>query len=76
MTPKEKAEDLIKDFFYDIDNNDPSCFEAYMTYFIGLQCALACVDNIQYELIKLNSNKSLELFNYYQDVKKELKNKQ
>jgi hypothetical protein len=70
LEPKEKAKQLLDKFkFADI-------------YFVGgnetmLQnaknCALLCVEMIQAELIQLNSNKSLDLFNYYQDVNKELK---
>ena len=45
MTPKEKANELV-DNFLNVDDNDPNCFDAYMSYFIAKQCALICVDEM------------------------------
>ena len=65
LKPKEKAKELMQKA-YDLDQHNKTAQSRCK------QIALLCVKNIQDELIKLNSNKSLELFNYYQDVRKEL----
>ena len=69
LKAKEKAEQFYRDFY---SKTMVSRVEGYGKKRIALTSALLCVENIQDELIKLNSDKSLELFNYYQDVRKEL----
>lgn len=69
LKPKEKAEQLYRDFY---GKTMISRVEGYGKKRIALNSALLCVETLQAELIQLNSNKSLELFNYYQDVNKEL----
>jgi hypothetical protein len=71
LTPKEKAKQLYEkikphSLYWDCFFDEP--LEENHTK----EIVLLWVDEIQSQLIQLNSDKSLELFNYYQDVKKEL----
>ena len=68
MRPKEKAKEIINKHY----SNLVDFLTHYQAYKLAKQCALICIDNLQDELIKLNSDKSLDLFNYYQDVKQEI----
>lgn len=71
LTPKEKARHLLDTYIgFVLDPYDDP--EMGLTKFKGKKNVLICINEIQANLIKLNSDKSLELFNYYQDVKKEL----
>jgi hypothetical protein len=45
QTPTEKAKELV-DRFYNIDDDDPICLEAFMSYWIAKQCALISVNEI------------------------------
>ena len=45
MKAKDKAKELV-DKFLNVDDNDPNCFNAYMSYFIAKQCALICVNEM------------------------------
>jgi hypothetical protein len=64
LTPKEEAKNLIYKFKDEIED-----YEFENAIVEAKQCALLCVDKLQRVLINLNSDYSLELFNFYQDVK-------
>ncbi len=68
MTPKEKAKELYNTYYRhltDVLNNREA--EEF-----AMVCALICVDEQLNAMIELNTNKSLEKFNYFQDVKEEI----
>jgi len=63
MTPKEKAEELVKKY-------EPLLYDGYGDfdgYIVSKQCALICVDEI---LDNRSSNRNT--WEYWQDVKQEI----
>jgi len=63
MTPKEKAEELVENFYCNIDFNE--CYQG--SKISAKQCALICVDEVLDNRI-LNHN----TWEYWQDVKQEI----
>jgi len=72
MEAKKKADELIKKF-HDIDMVDNDGDTYWMERKNAIQCALICVNEILNECIEINTDKSLERFNFWQEVKAELK---
>lgn len=64
MTAKEKARELVSDF-YDIDPED--ALQYGMEWKMSKECALICVD----EILKLPFEKQSER-NYWEEVKNEI----
>jgi len=61
MTPKEKAKELVENFYCNIDFNE--CYQGSKTS--AKQCALICVD----EILNFYDRVDLE---YWQEVKQEI----
>lgn len=66
MTPKEKADDLVRKMQS----------QRHMPLGASIQCAIVCVDEILNELDKISSDDGYfeAKFDFYSDVKIELKN--
>ena len=62
MTPKEKAEELVNKFLWNMPNPNTT---NYAVYIIAKQCALIAVD----EILKTNPYKAR---NYWHEVKTEI----
>lgn len=66
MTPKEKAEEIVENFYSPIDYNLVGLFSDKNT--VAKQCALIAVDEI------LNGSRYIEDYDYWQEVKQEIEN--
>ena len=73
MSPKEKAEELVKKFYEDIDYEIN--IQSVDLKRVAKECALICVDEIRATVIRINNPKKHLLFiDYWENVKKELNN--
>jgi hypothetical protein len=64
LTPKEKAEFIVRELQEKV--------KEHLYYDQAIESATLFVDMQKDLMIEINTEKSLELFNYFQDVRKEL----
>jgi hypothetical protein len=64
LTPKEKAEFIVRELQEKV--------KEHLYYDQAIEIATLFVDMQKDLMVKINTEKSLELFNYFQDVRKEL----
>ena len=64
LTPKEKAEFIVRELQEKV--------KEHLYYDQAIESATLFIDMQKDLMIKINTEKSLELFNYFQDVRKEL----
>ena len=75
MKAKDKAKELV-DKFLNVDDNDPNCFNAYMSYFIAKQCALICVDEMikfAYDVEWEKKEEAVAKIKFLKEVEQEIK---
>jgi hypothetical protein len=71
MTPKEKAEELVKLYYNSINPNAPDYFS--ISWKQAKQCALIAVDEIL-EIVSSDESMLITELQYWQQVKQEINN--